>query len=142
MKTITQSIRKATAYLTVVAFLLLTGLTANSFATSKTTTMNFSNVEKHVQIIVEIHGHIDGHTMDSVEHLVAEWLVAAHFVVSHSDGADFLHLHVKLNVTDNHHFQVHTDCADWHEDKEAAVVDAIDEILHHMVTDFIEKYAH
>ena len=100
------------------------------------------NAEKHVQIKVEIHGHVDGHTVESVEHLVAEWLEAAHFVVSHSDGADYLHLHVKVNVTDNHHYEVESDCGDWEEDKEAAVVDAIDEILHHMISDFIDKYGH
>ena len=142
MKIIAQSIRKAAACLAVAALLLLTGLSANSFAGSKTTTLNFSNAEKQVQLKVEIHGHIDGHTLDSVEHLVSEWLEAAHFVVSHTDGAGFLHLHIKLDVTDDHHFKVHTDCADWHEDKEAAVVDAIDEILHHMIIDFIEKYSH
>jgi hypothetical protein len=136
-----KSCRLVAVCLTFAAF-LFTGFSANSFASSKTRTLKFSNAEKHVQIIVEINGNIDGHTIESVEHLVAGWLEAAHFAVSHTDGAGYLHLHVKLDVTENHHFQVHTDCAEWHEDKEAAVVDAIDEILHHMVIDFIEKYGH
>ena len=125
-----------------IATLMLTGFSAPSLASSLSRTAVFTNAEKHVQINVEVHGHIDGHTVDSIEDLVMEWLEAAHFVVSHADGADYLHLHVLLEVTDNHHFEVHSDCADWHEDKEAAVVDAIDEILHHMVSDFIDKYSH
>ena len=135
-----KSVRQSTAFLAMAAILLLTGLSSHSFAAPKTLT--FANVEKHVQINVQIHGHIDGHTAETVEHVIMGWLEAAHFVVSHTDGADYLYLHVSLDVTDNHHFKVHSDCADWHEDKEAAVVDAIDEILHHMISDFIAKYSH
>ena len=141
MKRFNQAGRHAAACM-AIAMLMLTGFSARSLANPLSRTAVFVNTEKHVLINVEVHGHIDGHTVDSIEHLVMEWLEAAHFVVSHSDGADYLHLHVLLEVTDNHHFNVHSDCSDWHEDKEAAVVDAIDEILHHMVNDFIDKYSH
>jgi hypothetical protein len=125
-----------------LAALLTSGAGSRSLAAPAAKRLAVSNAEKHVQIIVEIHGDIDHHTVDSVAQLVGEWLEAAHFVVSHTDGAGYLHLHVTLNVTSNHHFSVHSDCADWHEDKEAAVVAAIDEILHHVVSDFIDKYSH
>jgi len=100
------------------------------------------NVEKHVQIKVEIHGKIDGHTADAVEDLIAEWLEEAHFVVEEKEGVNFLKLHVVLKVTENNHFAIHEDCGDWQEDKEAAVLDALDEILHQMINDFIEKFGH
>jgi hypothetical protein len=142
MKKINKAGRISVASFAIAALLLLTGFSARALANPTSNPLVFSNPEKHVQIKVEVHGHIDHHTMEEVEHLVMEWLEAAHFVVSHSDGADYLHLHVSLDVTDDHHFKVHSDCSDWHEDKEAAVVDAIDEILHHMISDFIDKYAH
>ena len=140
MKKLNRSVRFNISTFAIAAILLLTGLSAPSLAKPASKTLVFANAEKHVQIKVDIHGHIDGHTVESVEHLIMEWLETAHFVVAHTDGADFLHLHISLDVTDNHHFKVHSDCADWHEDKEAAVVDAIDEILHHMISDFIDKY--
>jgi len=142
MKKINKAGRISVASFAIAAMLMLTGFSARAVAHPMSNPLTFSNPEKHVQIKVEIHGHIDHHTVESVEHLVMEWLEAAHFVVSHSDGADYLHLHIALDVTDDHHFKVHSDCADWHEDKDAAVVDAIDEILHHMISDFIDKYAH
>jgi hypothetical protein len=141
MKKINQIFRFASAFL-AIAMLFLSGFSARSLANSLSHSAVFVNAEKHVQITIEIEGDIDGHTEESVEHLIIGWLEAAHFVVSETDGAGFLHLHIKLDVTDNHHFKVHSDCADWHEDKEAAVVGAIDEILHHMIADFIEKYMH
>jgi hypothetical protein len=141
MKKFHQTFRPATAFL-AIAMLFLSGFSARSLGNSPSHSAFFVNAEKHVLVQIEIHGDIDGHTEESVEHLVMGWLEAAHFVVSETDGAGFLHLHIKLDVTDNHHFKVHSDCADWHEDKEAAVVDAIDEILHHMITDFVERYAH
>jgi hypothetical protein len=140
MKKFNRTVRFTVSSFAIAAILLLTGLSVPSLANPASKTLVFTNAEKHVQILVEIHGHIDGHTVESVEHLVVEWLEAAHFVVSHTNGADFLHLHISLDVTDDHHFKVHSDCADWHEDKEAAVVGAIDEILHHMIDDFITKY--
>ena len=140
MKKFNRAVRFTVSPFAIAAILLLTGLSAPSMANPASKTLVFTNVEKHVVIKVDIHGHIDGHTVESVEHVIMEWLEAAHFVVSHTDGADFLHLHVSLDVTNDHHFKVHSDCADWHEDKEAAVVDAIDEILHHMISDFIDKY--
>jgi hypothetical protein len=142
MKMTEKTIHKSMRFLAVLALLGIAGLSTNTRAASKTRELNFSNPEKHVQIKVEIHGHIDNHTVNSVEHLVSEWLEAAHFAVSHADGADYLHLHIVLEVTDNHHFKVHSDCADWHEDKEVAVVDAIDQLLHDMINDFIDKYLH
>jgi hypothetical protein len=142
MKKINKAGRISVASFAIAAMVFLTGFSARALAHPMSNPLTFSNPEKHVQIQVEIHGHIDHHTVDSVEHLVMEWLEAAHFVVSHSDGADYLHLHIALDVTHDHHFKVHSDCADWHEDKDAAVVDAIDEILHHMISDFIDKYAH
>ena len=125
-----------------IAAICLTAFSTRSIANPASKTWVITNPEKHVQINVEIHGNIDGHTVESVEHVVMEWLEAAHFVVAHTDGADYLHLHIRLEVNDNHHFAVHSDCADWHEDKEAAVVDAVDEVLHHMIGDFIDKYSH
>ena len=132
--------RKLTVSMAIVTMVLVSGFYRNAFGASKTLT--FTAAEKHVQINVEVHGHIDGHTVETVEHVILEWLEAAHFIVSHTDGAGYLHLHVRLDLTDDHHFKVHSDCADWHEDKEAAVVDAIDDILHHMIDDFIAKYSH
>lgn len=142
MRKINKAGRISVASFAIAAMLLLTGFSGRVLANPTSNPLAFSNSEKHVQIHVEIHGDIDHHTVESVEHLVTEWLEAAHCVVSHTDGADYLHLHVVLQVTDNHHFEVHSDCSDWHEEKEAAVVDAIDEILHHMVSDFIDKYVH
>jgi hypothetical protein len=101
-----------------------------------------ANLEKHVHIKVEIHGKIDGHTADAVEDLIADWLEAAHFVVEETEGANFLKLHVVLKVTGDNHFAIHEDCGDWQEEKEAAVLDALDDILHHMINDFIEKFDH
>ena len=132
----------ARIFVAALTAMFVTTLGPVSLASSAGKALAFSNSEKHVQIKVVIHGEIDHHTVDSVEHLVAEWLEAAHFVVSHTDGADYLHLHVTLDVTKEHHFKVHSDCSDWHEDKEAAVLDAIDDILHHMISDFIDKYSH
>jgi len=142
MKIFDKVVRVSATTFALTALVLLMGFSTRSLAAPASKSLAVSNAEKHVQIKVEIHGHVDGHTVDSVEHLVMEWLEAAHFVVSHTDGADYLHLHIAVNVTDDHHFAVHSDCSDWHEDKEAAVVDAIDEILHHMVSDFIDKYGH
>ena len=142
MKIFDKAVGIAATTFALTALVFLTGFSTRSLATPMSKSLLVSNAEKHVQIKVEIHGHVDGHTVDSVEHLVSEWLEAAHFVVSHTDGANYLHLHVVVNVTDTHHFAVHSDCAEWHEDKEAAVVDAIDEILHHMISDFIDKYGH
>jgi hypothetical protein len=141
MKSFWQAVRISIASL-AVTLLLVGGLGSPTLASPANHSVVFVNAEKHVQIKVEIHGDIDGHTVESVEHLVMEWLEAAHFVVSHTDSADTLHLHVLLEVKDNHHFEVHSDCGGWAEDKEAAVVDAIDEILHHMINDFIDKYGH
>lgn len=142
MKIFAKAVHISATTFALIALVFLTGFSTRSLAAPVSKSLTFSNTETHVQIKVEIHGHVDDHTVDSVEDLVTEWLEAAHFVVSHTDGANYLHLHVVVNVTDDHHFAVHSDCADWHEDKEAAVVDAIDEILHHMVSDFIEKYGH
>ena len=141
MKTFDRTIRLSAA-LAIAMAVFLTGLSARTEAYPASKILAFSNVEKHVHIKVEIHGDIDHHTVESVEHLVAEWLEAAHFVVEHTAGANALELHVVLNVTDNHHFTIHEDCGDWHEEKEAAVLDAIDDILHHMTEDFIEKFSH
>ncbi|MBI3654160.1 MAG: hypothetical protein HY231_24280 [Acidobacteria bacterium] len=141
MKIFDRPLRLKTVSFAILAMVFLSSFSARSLAYAPGNTLVFSNVEKHVLVQVEIHGQIDGHTMESVAQLVADWLEAAHFVVSHTDGAGYLHLHVKLELSDNHHFLVHSDCADWHEDREAAVVDAIDEILHHMVSDFIDKYS-
>jgi hypothetical protein len=142
MKIFDRAVSTSARCLAVAAIVLLAGFGTRSLAAPASKSLSFVNSEKHVQIKVEIHGDIDHHTVDSVEHLVSEWLEAAHFVVSHTDGANYLHLHVRVDVSDNHHYKVHSDCADWHEDKEAAVVDAIDDILHHMISDFIDKYSH
>ena len=139
MKTFNQAIRFAVA---VAMVLSLGGLSASTQARAASKTMRFSNAEKHVHINVEIQGKIDDHTAESVEELVEDWLEAAHFVVEETAGAKTLELHVVLDVTDDHHFAIHEDCGAWHEEKEAAVVDAIDEILHHMIEDFIEKFGH
>lgn len=125
-----------------VAMFFLTGFSSRSMANPMSNSPISSKAAKHVQINVEIHGQIDDHTAEAVEHVVMAWLEAAHVAVSHADGADTLHLHIRLDVTDNHHFKVHSDCADWHEDQEVATVDAINEILHVMVNHFIDKYVH
>ena len=142
MKIFNKAVRISATTFALTALVFLTGFSTRSLAAPVSKSLTFSNAEKHVQIKVEIHGHVDHHTVDSVEHLVMEWLEAAHFVVSHTDGAGYLHLHVVVEASDDHHFEVHSDCSDWHEDKEAAVVDAIDEILHHMISDFIDQYGH
>ena len=142
MKTVDGTIRiSATIALALALFLsgLSTPAEARPIGRARTVV---SNVEKHVHIKVEIHGEIDGHTADSVEDLIAEWLEAAKIVVDETPGANSLKLHVVLKLTENHHFAVHEDYGDWHEDKEAAVLDAIDEILHQMTLDFIEKFNH
>ena len=141
MKIFNRTGRRALTSL-AIAVLILTGFSVRSLANPASRTSAALSSEKHVQIKVEIHGDVDGISEETIEHLMAEWLEAAHFIVSETDGADYLHLHIKLEVTDNHHFKVHSDCADWHEDKEAAVADAINEILHHMINDFIDKYSH
>ena len=142
MKIFDRTVRLSAVAIAITALVFLSGLSTRALAHPASKTLVISNAEKHVQIKVEIHGSIDHHTVASVEHLVEEWLEAAHFVVSHTDGADYLHLHVKLEVTADHHYQVESDCGDWEEDKEADVVDAIDEILHHLINDFIDKYSH
>jgi hypothetical protein len=142
MKIFDRAVRISAYFVALLTLVFFTSVSARSLTAPASKNVVFSSSEKHVQIKVEIHGDIDHHTVDSVEHLVSEWLEAAHFVVSHTDGANYLHLHVRVDVSDNHHYKVHSDCADWHEDKEAAVVDAIDDILHHMISDFIDKYSH
>jgi hypothetical protein len=142
MKTVDRAVRLSVAPVAILAMIFFTSITPRSFAAPANKALVLTNAEKHVQIKVEIHGEIDHHTMESVEHLVVGWLEAAHFVVAHTEGADVLHLHVSVEVAPNHHFKLHSDCGGWHEDKEAAVVDAIDDILHHMISDFIEKYGH
>jgi hypothetical protein len=143
MKTFDSAVRPLVSPIAILAIMMFAaGFGGRSMAAPASKALVLANAEKHVQIKVEIHGEIEHHTMESVEHLVVGWLEAAHFVVSETESADSLHLHVSVDVSPNHHFKVHSDCGGWHEDKEAAVVDAIDEILHHMIADFIEKYAH
>ena len=139
MKTLNQAIRISVAL--AMAF-ILSGLSTSNQAHAATKTLGFSDAEKHVHITVEIHGKIDDHTAESVEELVSEWLEDAHFVVEETAGAKVLELHIVLKVTDDHHFSIHEDCGDWEEDNEAAVLDAIDEILHRMTEDFIKKFDH
>lgn len=141
MKPLQSPIRFSAIALMALA-LFLNGVSVPTIAHPASKPLVFSKVEKHVHIKVEIHGEIPGHTVESVEHLVAEWLEAAKIAVEHTEGTKTLTLHVVLNVADNHHFAIHEECGDWHEDKEAAVLDAIDEILHHMTMDFIEKIGH
>jgi hypothetical protein len=141
MKKFNRKVRLSVTALAIAA-LMLTGFSARSLAQPMGKSLNVVNTDKHVQITVEIHGDIDGVSDESIEAVIAEWLEAAHFIVSENDATDALHLHVKLAVTDNHHFMVDSDCSDWHEEKEAAVANAINDILHHMVNDFINKYSH
>jgi len=125
-----------------VAMCFLAGFSSRSTANPMGNAPVSPKAAKSVHINVEIHGQIDGHTAEAVEHIVMAWLEAAHVAVSHADGTDTLSLHIRLDVTDNHHFKVHSDCADWHEDQEVATVEAINEILHVMVNHFIDKYIH
>jgi hypothetical protein len=141
MKTPNSMIR-LTAALTMIFAMLLLGSLNSGQALARTKSFSYSNAEKHVSIKIEIHGDTEGIHQDHVEHLVAEWLEAAKLVVEHTEGANSLHLHVVINVKANHHAEVHEDCGDWHEEKEAATLDAIDEILHHMTMDFIDKFSH
>ena len=139
MKTLNQAIR--ISFAVAMAF-ILSGLSTSNQAHAASKTLGFSTAEKHVHITVEIHGKIDDHTAESVEEMVSDWLEAAHFVVEETAGAKVLELHVVLTVNDDHHFSIHEDCGDWEEDKEAAVLDALDETLHRMINDFIKKFGH
>jgi hypothetical protein len=142
LKTFDSTIRLAAHFaLALALFFSGFGALAEAHPAGKAPAVS-SNVEKHVHIKVEIHGKIDGHTADSVEDLVGEWLEAAHFVIEEKEGVNSLKLHVVINVTEDHHFAIHEDCGDWQEEKEAAVLDAIDDVLHHMINDFIEKFDH
>lgn len=140
MKTFDSAVRfSATVILTLALLLSGFSVSANARPFSKTRAV-FTNFEKHVHIEVEIHGEIEDHTVESVEELIADWLEEAKIVVEETEGAKFLNLHVVLTVTDDKHFAIHEDCGNWKEDKEAATLDAIDEILHQMTLHFIEKF--
>lgn len=141
MKTPNSFVRLTVA-LTMTLALLLMGTMTSGQAFAGTRSFAYTNLEKHVTIKIEIHGDTEGINKEHVEHLVAEWLEEAKMIVEHTEAASALHLHVVVNVKANHHADVHEDCGDWHEEKEAATLDAIDEILHHMTQDFIEKFSH
>lgn len=142
MKIFVGTIRSSTTAVAIAVMLLLNSLSTPATALPVNRMLVFSKAEKHVQIKVEIHGKIDGYTVESVKELVSDWLEEAHFVVSNTAGTNVLKLHVVVKVTDDHHFAVHEDCGEWEEDKEAAVLDAIDDVLHEMTEDFIEKFGH
>src|SRR5262245_6125484 len=90
--------------LALVGLILFPGFKAKALAMPKgapANTLHFRNPDKKVDITVEIHGKIAGHTIQSVEHLVEEWLHAAHVAVVNADGVDILELHIRIDVDDD-----------------------------------------
>ncbi len=158
----TQFVRKATTLAAIAALMLCSpALSSNSFAAANTRTLHFTNFNKKVDITVEVHGKIDGYSISSIEKLVSEWLEVAHLAVVNADGVDVLELKITVSVDDDDDdndgvldskdedddgdgdgkgWHVHSECEDWDEDNDADTIDAIDDLLHEMIEDFIEKY--
>jgi hypothetical protein len=153
MKTNIKLTHKIAVAVVAAAMLFFVGLRAQAAAPS----------EKKVDITVEVHGKISGHTVQTIEHIVEEWLHVAHFAVVNADGADILELHIVVDVDDDDDdddgvkdaededddgdgngkgFHIHSECGDWEEDKDVDAVDAIDDLLHAMINDFIDKFVH
>ena len=131
--------------LALAGLILFPGFKAKTLAMPKgapANTLHFRNPDKKVDITVEIHGKVEGHTIQSVEHLIEEWLHAAHVAVVNADGVDILELHIVVEVHEGHGWHIVSDCGEWHEDHDADTLDAIDEILHAMVNDFIDHFVH
>jgi hypothetical protein len=158
--------RATTMGLALAGLILFPGFKAKTLAMPKgapANTLHFRNPDKKVDITVEIHGKIEGHTVHSLEEIVEEWLHAAHVAVVNADGVDILELHIRVDVDDDDDdddgvkdaddkdddgngdgkgWHITSDCSDWHEDHDADTLDAINDILHAMINDFIDKFVH
>lgn len=152
--------------LALVGLMLFPGAPAKTLAAPKgapANTLHFRDGEKRVDITVEIHGKIDGHSVQSLEAIVEEWLEAAHVAVVNADGVDILELHIRVDVDDDDDdddgvkdatdsdddgngdgkgWHISSDCGEWDEDRDADTLDAINDILHEMVNHFIDKFVH
>ena len=167
MRNVVGAMRKAVVGMALAGLILFPGFRAGVFAApappTGSRTLHFAFPEKRVDITVTVHGKIDGYSQDSIEHLVEEWLEVAHLAVVNADGVDVLELHVSVEVDDDDDdddgvkdaddedgdgdgdgkgWRIHTDCGDFDEDKEVETLDAIDDVLHAMINDFIDKYVH
>lgn len=166
MKRILKMARRTLVGLALAGLILFPGFPANTLAAPKgvpTNTLHFRNTEKKVDITVEIHGKIDGYTAQSIEAVVEPWLEAAHVAVVNADGVDILELHIRIDVDDDDDdddgvkdaadndddgngdgkgWHITSGCSEWHEDRDADTLDAINDILHEMIEDFIDKFVH
>lgn len=164
MKRIFVTVRRNMIGLALVALLLLPAFTTRTLATPLVTssnTLHFRNAEKRVDITVEMHGKIDGYTVQSVEAIVKPWLEAAQVAVVNADGVDILELHIRIDQDDDDDdddgikdaedddddgngdgkgWHIVTECGEWDEDHDADSLEAINEILHEMINHFIEEF--
>ncbi len=127
-------IRKVTIAVSIAALMLLVpGVKTNAAA--------LKSADKKVDITVVIHGKVGDYTVKAIEQIVEDWLEVAHFAVVNADGVDILELEIEISVDDDGSgWQLHTECGEWEEDKEVDVIDSLDDILHEMIEDFIEKF--
>lgn len=157
MKAMVQPIRKISVLAAIAALILFAPGHTRSLA--KTLPV----AEKRVDITVVVHGKIGDYTAQAIDQLIEDWLEVAHFAVVNTDGADILELHIQIDVDDDDDdddgvkdaededgdgdgdgkgFRIHGECGDWEEDEDVDVVDGIDEMLHTMISHFIEKFGH
>lgn len=167
MKRTLEMARMTLVGLALVGLLLFPGSPAKTLAATPkgapSNTLHFRNAEKKVDITVEIHGKIADYTVQSVEEIVEDWLAAAHCAVVNADGVDILELHIRIDVDDDDDdddgikdaddndddgngdgkgWHIKTGCGEWHEDRDADTLDTLDDILHAMINDFIDKFVH
>ncbi len=145
MKRTFEIARKTIMELALVALILFPCFAARTLAATPkrapSNTLHFRNDEKRVDITVEIHGEIDEYTTESIEEIIEGWLEAAHFAVVNADGVDILELHIKIDVDDDDEgWHISTGCGDWDEDRDVDTLDALNNILHEMINDFIEHF--
>jgi hypothetical protein len=153
MKILAHLFRKVTVLAAIAAMVLFAPLNAGALAKTA--------ADKRVDITVVVHGRIGDLTAQAIDQLVEDWLEVAHFVVVNTDGADILELEIEIYVDDDDDdddgvkdsqdegedgdgkgFHIHSECGDWEDDEDVDTVDAIDDLLHTMINDFIEKFGH